>query len=74
MASSSVLDDKLKLYKSLQGEIQNLYGQKQQSLSQLNENVIVKGVSTYLFLKLTKIKRFIFRKSICLMKIERFTN
>lgn len=36
-------DEKLQLYKSIQTEIQKLYGQKQQSMSQLNENVLVKG-------------------------------
>jgi hypothetical protein len=41
---SLLVDEKLKIYKSLQIEIQKLYGQKQQSLSQLNENVLVKGV------------------------------
>jgi hypothetical protein len=41
---SMSVDEKLKIYKSLQSEIQTLYGKKQQSLSQLNENVLVKGV------------------------------
>ena len=42
---ATVVDEKLKVYKSLQEEISRLFGQKQMFLSQLNENVLVKGVS-----------------------------
>jgi prefoldin beta subunit len=38
-----LIDEKLKVYKAIQQDIQKLYSQKQQSLSQLNENVLVKG-------------------------------
>ena len=41
--NKSFVDDKLKIYRSLQADVQKLYVQKQQSLSQLNENILVKG-------------------------------
>lgn len=40
------VDEKLKVYKGIQDEIRILYGQKTQSLSQYNENTLVKGVSS----------------------------
>lgn len=41
--NKSFVDEKLKIYRSLQADVQKLYVQKQQSLSQLNENILVKG-------------------------------
>lgn len=45
MIQSTEVDQLLKEYKSLQAEIQKLYGQTQESHRQLNENLLVKGVS-----------------------------
>ena len=42
-ALSRDVEDKLKLYRTLQGEIQSIYGKKTQTLSQFNENTLVKG-------------------------------
>ena len=42
-ALSRDVEDKLKLYRALQGEIQSIYGKKTQTLSQFNENTLVKG-------------------------------
>ena len=43
---TTVIDEKLILYKKLQGDMQLLIQQKSQAVSQLNENILVKGVST----------------------------
>eukprot|EP01031_Cornospumella_fuschlensis_P038064 gene38064-46248_t len=43
MASTTVIDEKLKVYSSVQSDIQTLLSQRQQLLSQLNENTMVKG-------------------------------
>mmetsp|Transcript_23208 Transcript_23208/g.38705 ORF Transcript_23208/g.38705 Transcript_23208/m.38705 type:complete len:129 (+) Transcript_23208:77-463(+) len=40
---TTVVDEKLKAYKANQEEIQALFVQKQQALSQFNENTLVKG-------------------------------
>jgi len=37
------VEDKLKAYRALQGEIQVIIGRKSQTLSQFNENTLVKG-------------------------------
>mmetsp|Transcript_22192 Transcript_22192/g.21419 ORF Transcript_22192/g.21419 Transcript_22192/m.21419 type:complete len:136 (+) Transcript_22192:50-457(+) len=37
------VEEKLKVYRALQGDIQLIYGKKQQILSQMNENTLVKG-------------------------------
>eukprot|EP01038_Epipyxis_sp_PR26KG_P014835 gene14835-19934_t len=42
-ALATEVDEKLKVYQAMQGEIQKLYFQKQQALSQFNENTLVKG-------------------------------
>ena len=42
-ALSRDVEDKLKIYRTLQGEIQSIYGKKTQTLSQFNENTLVKG-------------------------------
>jgi hypothetical protein len=42
---TSAVDDKLQKYRALQSDIQSLFLLKQQSLSQYNENTLVKGVS-----------------------------
>ena len=41
--SSYANNEKHHIYKNIQLEVQKLFGQKQQSMSQLNENVLVKG-------------------------------
>ena len=41
--STSEVDAKLKDFRALQAEIQNLYSQKTGKLSQFNENTLVKG-------------------------------
>lgn len=41
--SASVIDAKYDVYKELQADIQKLYVMKQKSLSQFNENTLVKG-------------------------------
>lgn len=41
--SSSLIDAKYDVYKELQGDISKLYSLKQTSLSQFNENTLVKG-------------------------------
>mmetsp|Transcript_95160 Transcript_95160/g.205434 ORF Transcript_95160/g.205434 Transcript_95160/m.205434 type:complete len:131 (-) Transcript_95160:34-426(-) len=40
---TTVVDEKLKEFRGRQADIQKLFGQKQQSLSQHNENTLVKG-------------------------------
>lgn len=46
--SSTVVDEKLNAYRKIQSDIQGLFLQKQQALSQFNENTLVKGVSVLL--------------------------
>ena len=41
---TTVIDDKLQTYKKLQIDMQQLVQQKSQAVSQLNENILVKGV------------------------------
>jgi prefoldin beta subunit len=41
--SASEIDAKYDVYKALQADIQELYSMKQKSLSQFNENTLVKG-------------------------------
>jgi prefoldin beta subunit len=41
--SAAEIDSKYEVYKELQGDIQKLYTMKQTSLSQFNENTLVKG-------------------------------
>lgn len=43
MAPTQEVEEKLKLWKSIDGEIQVLFSQKTQALSQFNENTLVKG-------------------------------
>ncbi|KAJ1430477.1 Prefoldin [Ochromonadaceae sp. CCMP2298] len=40
---ATVVDEKLAVYKGIQEDIQKLFTQKQQTLSQFNENTLVKG-------------------------------
>jgi len=40
---TTVVEDKLKQWKQIEGEIQSIYLLKQQTLSQFNENTLVKG-------------------------------
>lgn len=42
---TTVIDEKLQLYKKCQIDMQALMAQKSQAVSQLNENILVKGVS-----------------------------
>eukprot|EP01040_Poterioochromonas_malhamensis_P007330 gene7330-7909_t len=42
-AGVTLIDDKLKIYGEVQNDIQKLFVQKQQVLSQFNENTLVKG-------------------------------
>lgn len=42
---TTVIDEKLQLYKKCQVDMQSLISQKSQAVSQLNENILVKGVS-----------------------------
>ena len=42
-ALSREVEDKLKTYRVLQADIQNIFGRKQQTLGQFNENTLVKG-------------------------------
>ena len=41
---ATVLDDLVEKYKALQADVSALFTKKQQSLSQFNENTLVKGV------------------------------
>ena len=41
---TTVLDDLVEKYKVLQADVSDLFAKKQQSLSQFNENTLVKGV------------------------------
>ena len=41
---TTIIDEKLQIYKKLQGDMQQLIIQKSQAVSQLNENILVKGV------------------------------
>ena len=43
MAPGSEVEIKLKAWKGIDAEIQQLFSQKQQALSQFNENTLVKG-------------------------------
>ena len=49
---TTVIDEKLQLYKKCQIDMQALMAQKSQAVSQLNENILVKGVSNRLSLLL----------------------
>jgi len=40
---ATIVDEKLKQYKALQEDISKLFSNKQQALSQFNENTLVKG-------------------------------
>ena len=42
------IDEKIKLYRAVGGEISTLYTQKTQTLSQFNENTLVKGELDFL--------------------------
>eukprot|EP01036_Dinobryon_divergens_P031249 gene31249-40617_t len=42
-AGTPLVDEKLKNYSAIQADIQKLFAQKQQILSQFNENTLVKG-------------------------------
>ena len=44
-AGTTVIDDKLNKYRSIEVEISELFAKKQSTLSQFNENTLVKGVS-----------------------------
>ena len=41
---TTVIDEKLQIYKKCQIDMQALVSQKSQAVSQLNENILVKGV------------------------------
>eukprot|EP01032_Pedospumella_encystans_P004806 gene4806-5711_t len=41
--STTAVDEKLKKYRTIQEDIQKLFVQKQNALSQFNENTLVKG-------------------------------
>ena len=41
---TTIIDEKLQIYKKCQIDMQALVSQKSQAVSQLNENILVKGV------------------------------
>jgi len=50
---TTVIDEKLQLYKKCQIDMQALMAQKSQAVSQLNENILVKGVSILITIRIS---------------------